>query len=179
MAITFSTAQVNTTRAAIARKIKAANQRFRMDNLDYTDIELDSADVAWLRVNGSDESKVADKMLEFAQSGRPLDTFRLLTVKTEKDVPASSKHEVTYYLGCKKYRSDGFVKCMGFQSPADADEPFNRFVSTDGESTFMVLRSKGLLQLMSDTEIDTFVSGLVITLDLYVQVGLEAIGTRL
>ena len=175
----LSNAQIAKVRDFIAKQMKKARKQFVEVNGDYHDIVIDR-DVQLLVKALTDGKRSQELALDVelakmrftlaSECNAGLATFDLLTVKTEKDLSEDEKFRMTPWLPVKRYRADGTVWMRGFCDPdLDFDDPrANRFV-TAGHDTFNALRAKGLLQLMSDAEIDEFASEFVVTFDIYFQ----------
>jgi len=159
--------QVDKARKALAKNMKAANTKFRTDNPDYKDIALDSEDVkiiAGLAIYDDGRAMspetamaLAEVRKDFVLAERSTETLDVLSVKSEQNVPESGKFTLTAYLAAKRYTVGGKVWKRGYQSPCDDEGPLNGFID-ERHSGFQVLRAKGIFQLMTDDEIDAFVT---------------------
>ena len=164
----LSSAQVDKFRNELASRITKANSAFREANAGYADIVLNLDDLAALvpfaardkQRDISGDVDFAKLRTDYVLAGRDTTTLDLLTIRTEKAVPEDSKFKLSAYVGVKTYNADGTIRQIGYQDPEDSNPPLNRIISADG-SKGMVLRKKGLMQLMTAEDIKKFVEGIV------------------
>lgn len=166
--------QTDKARAKLADNMKKASADFRTANPSYKDIAVNMDDARFLAsiADGADyDKKVAELRIKYVMEGRDTSTLDLLSVKTEENVADSEKFIMTPYLPAKKYKKDGSIWKSGYQAADGSTDKRNKFITASGSrsDTFMVLRAKGLFQLMSDAEVDAFVKDYPVDLDLYVE----------
>lgn len=180
---TLSKAQIAKARNFFLDAFKAAKAEFIAANTGYKDIVLNMDDVRVVKAYAAkadgrylqDGELMADKeiaklRIDYVQSGRSTETLDLLTVKTEKDIPEDKKFQMIPYLPAKRIKVDGTAWKKGYSDPElsySGAEPANRFIQNGTSETFQVLRAQGLFQLMSDDEIEDFVSEMDIDFDTY------------
>ncbi len=180
--------QIKKTRDALKTKMLAAREAFVDANPEYEDYILDLDEVravtAFAAKNGSVDDlqrdgelmankDIAKMRLDAIRDGRSVRTIDLVTVKSEKNVPAEDKFRMTAWLPAKRYKVDGSVWKAGFQDPfrTEFTETTNAFVGAGGfgAGRFQVLRAKGLFQLMSEAEIENFAKEFPVDFELYFQ----------
>lgn len=173
--ITLTSAQEAKAREKLLKNMLDARESFVSANPDYEDIAVDLNDARVLKGLPKDkdgnpvEAEIAAVRKDFIIAGRSTATLDILSVKSEKDTSEEGKFKMIPFLGAKRYRYDGSVWKRGFQSPVLGKEPYNKFVTDGTGMNSMMLRSKGLFQLMSEDEIKDFVASFPLDFNLYFQ----------